>query len=278
MCNPMTTKSNPIRFFSSLILVVAMFLQNHVGASDAEDTMELVEASQNPIANLISVPFEHNIDLNVGPEDGTVQAMNLKPVLPTEFERFNLINRFIAPVIHQQERVPGEGSEFGLGNLTYQGFLSPRETGKYIWGVGPILTLPTRTDERLGADKWSAGPGAVVLSISGPWVVGALVTHSWSFAGDNDENNVNTTSLQYFVNYNFGNDWYLTSNPTMSADWSTESSNRYKVPVGGGIGHLVRFGDKPVDFRLRGFYNVEKPDRTASWTVQFEVKLLFPKK
>lgn len=243
----------------------------------AADDTELAKKSQNPIASLISVPFENNFNFNAGPEDGTEWVMNAKPVYPVSFEGFNLINRVIAPVVYQEERFDGEGSEFGLGNVTYQAFIAPETSSGLIWGVGPALTLPTNTDSRFGPDKWSLGPAAVALKISGPWVVGALLQHSWSFAGDSDDNNVNLTSLQYFVNYNFGNSWYLTSTPTMTANWDASSSDRYTIPVGGGIGRLVRFGQAPVDFRLRAFYNVEKPDNASNWTAQFEVKFLFPK-
>jgi len=71
-------------------------------------------------------------------------------------------------VIYQAERVEGEGSEFGLGNFTYQAFFSPATPGKVIWAVGPALVFPTNTDERLGGDKWSAGPVAVALAKPGP--------------------------------------------------------------------------------------------------------------
>lgn len=41
----------------------------------------------------------------------------------------NLINRFIAPISHRQERFPGEDIEAGLGNLAYQAFLTPAQPG-----------------------------------------------------------------------------------------------------------------------------------------------------
>jgi len=63
----------------------------------------------------------------------------------------------------------------------------------------------------------------------------------------------------------------------MTANWEASSSNRYTVPVGGGAGKVVRFGKAPVDMKLQGFYNVEKPEGAATWSVQFQFKLLFPK-
>ena len=254
--------------YALLILVV----QVH-----AKDTQELAKASQNPVGNIISVPFEYNYDFDVGPEDGDVQLLNLKPVYPVTLGEYNLINRLTVPLSHQEERFPGEGSESGLGNITYQGFVSPAQPDEIIWGVGPAITVPSKTDDRFGAKKWSGGPAVVVLAKPGNWLVGTLLQHSWSFAGDSDDNNVNLTSFQYFINYNFPSGWYLTSTPTNTANWAERSSDRYKVPVGGGAGKLVRFGKQPVDFKLQGFYNVEKPDGSADWTVQLQVKFLFPK-
>lgn len=247
------------------------------GFAHAAGEKQLAQASQNPIANLISVPFENNLDFNVGPEDGEVYVLNLKPVIPVTLGHLNLINRFIMPLAHQQERFDGEGSETGLGNLTYQAFFTPAKPSRLIWGVGPALVLPTNTDQRLGADKWSAGPAAVFLKKAGPWLFGSLFQQSWSFAGDSDENNINLTTWQYFINYSFESGWYLSSTPTMSANWDEDSSNRYTVPVGGGVGRVVRFGKMPVDMKLQGFRNVEKPDGAATWSLQFQFKLLFPK-
>jgi hypothetical protein len=110
----------------------------------------------------------------------------MKPVYPFNLGKVNLINRFILPVIYQQERVEGEGSGFGLGDFTYQAFFSPAKPGKVVRGAGPAFIFPTNTDDRLGADKWSAGPAFVALAKPGPWLFGALVQNVWSYGGDSD--------------------------------------------------------------------------------------------
>jgi len=255
-------------------LIVLLLVASVVMANGSE---ELAKESQNPVANLISLPFEYKLDFDVGPKDAKVHALDLKPVYPVQLGEFNLINRFILPIVHQGERFDGEGSDTGLGNLTYQAFFSPAKVGEVIWGAGPAVMLPTNTDDRFGSDKWSAGPALVVLAKPGHWLFGTLAQHFWSFAGDSNDEDINFSSLQYFINYNMDDGWYLTSTPTMTANWEANSSDRYKVPVGGGVGRLVRFGEQPVDFKLQGFWNVEKPDGAAEWRLQFQVKLLFPK-
>ena len=245
-------------------------------ASGGQDPdVELAKKSQNPVGDLISVPFENNFDVGYGPKDALIYTMNLKPVYPTHLgDDWLLINRLTLPVVHQGERVSGEGTEFGLGDSVYQAFLSPRDS-PVIWGAGPAWLFPTHTDARLGNDKWAVGPTAVVLAKPGPWLVGSLVQQLWSFAGSGD--GVSLFSWQYFVNYNFGNGWYLTSTPTMTANWKESAGQTWTIPVGGGVGNLLRIGGAPVDVKLQGFGYPERPTGGPNWSIQLQFKLLFPK-
>jgi hypothetical protein len=231
------------------IIIICFILSLVTIPALAEGDLELAQKSQNPVGNLISVPFENNTDFGVGQEDATVNTLKLKPVYPTRLGSVILINRAILPITYQEERAPGEGSEFGLGDLTYQAFFTPAVPKKVIWGLGPAFVIPTHTADRLGTDKWSTGPAFVILAKPRPWLFGALVQNFWSFAGPDDEPSVNLFSFQYFINYNFEGGWYLTSTPTMTANWQADSGDRWTIPVGGGIGKLVRFGNQPVDFR-----------------------------
>ena len=118
---------------------------------------------------------------------------------------------------------PGTDDEVGLGNIQYFANLSPAKPGKVIWVAGPVVELPTNTDDALGTDTWSAGPSAVVLSMPGNWVVGALVKNIWDFASSGDQPDINRSSFQPIINYNLNKGWYLTSTPVLTADWEAES-------------------------------------------------------
>jgi hypothetical protein len=161
--------------------------------------------------------------------------------------------------------------------MTYQGFFGPTKPGKWIWGVGPALVLPTATEDRYASDKWSAGASAVAVSMPGKWVVGVLAQNVWSFAGDSDAADVNKFFFQYFINYNLDNGWYLSSTPVITANWEAKSGNKWTVLFGGGVGRLVKFGKLPVDFKLAAYWNAEKPKFGPDWNLQFTVKFLFPK-
>ena len=249
-----------------------------VSAAQPAREEELAKETQNPVSELISVPFESNFNFGVGPNDDLQYILYVQPVVPFRLsEDWNLITRTIIPLIDQPELGPGVGDVFGLGDIQLSAFLSPAKSGALIWGIGPIFQFPTATDDALGSDKWSAGPTAAALTIRGPWVAGALVNHRWSFAGDDDRADVNQTLIQPIVNYNLPGGWFLSSVPYITADWEKDGDDRWTVPIGIGVGKVHRFGTQPVSLQLTPYYNVVRPDDAAEWTLQFRINFLFPK-
>jgi hypothetical protein len=247
------------------------------GSSDAESTEALAKAAQNPVAKLISVPFQNNFNFGIGPNEVTQWVLNVQPVIPiTLSEDWNLITRTIMPIINQPSPAPGIASAAGLGDINPTFFFSPAKDTGLIWGVGPTFTLPTATDPMLGNGQWCAGPAAVALTIHGHWVVGALANQQWSFAGWGSED-VNQLLIQPFVNYNLPKGWYLTMSPIITANWNADSGDKWTVPLGGGLGKIVKIGREPLNLMLAAYYNVEHPDNGADWQLRFQVQLLFPK-
>ena len=244
-----------------LAAIVVLSLTAFHGDVRADDQAALAQAAQNPVANMISLPLQNNTNFGVGPGDDTQNILNIQPVIPVSLsENWNLITRTIAPVIYQPEMVPGTGSEFGLGDINATLFFSPAKPGKLIWGLGPVFSFPTATDDVLGTDKWSAGPSAVALTINGPWVIGGLASNLWSFAGDDDRADVNQFLFQYFINYNMADGWYLSSAPIITANWEADSGNQWTIPFGGGVGKIFKIGKQAMNAQMQAFYNVEKPD------------------
>ena len=257
------------------------------GAEQGEG--DLAKASQNPIGNMISLPFQNNTSFGIGPNDAVSNALNIQPVYPVSLSpNWNLINRGIVPLIYREEVIPGTGSASGLGDISYTGFISPSKPGKVIWGVGPAFIFPTAQEERFASDKWSAGAGAVILSMPGNWVLGVLIQNVWSFAGDDNAADINQMLLQPIINYNLNDGWYLTSVPVITANWEADSDNRWTIPLGGGFGKITKWGKQPLDLQMQAFYNVEKPNplvgqginidnQGETWTLRLQLKLLFPK-
>ncbi|MFC1825584.1 neuromedin U [Thermodesulfobacteriota bacterium] len=245
------------------------------GASESD----LAKEAQNPIANLISVPFQNNTNFGWGPGDETQNVLNIQPVLPVSInDNWNLITRTIFPVISQPDFLTGgEGRTNGLGDITFSAFFSPKGSPKLTWGVGPIFLFPSATDDALGADKWGAGASLVALAMPGHWVIGSLFSNVWSFAGSGNQD-VNLFTWQYFINYNLPKAWYLTSAPIITANWEASSGNKWTVPFGGGFGKVFHIGKQPVNGQIQAFYNVEKPQFGPDWQLRFQLQFLFPKK
>jgi hypothetical protein len=268
----------------------------------AQQGEDLREAAQNPIGDLISLPFQNNTNFDIGRTSNTQNVLNIQPVYPLHLDpSWNLLIRPILPVIYQPPFLSGSElraaeafagpeigrTEFGLGDLTPEFFFSPKkpivlsEGLSMVWGVGPVFQLPTATDDKLGTGKWSAGPGFVTFFAARPLHItaGFLIFNVWSFAGDQDRADVNAMTLQPFANYNLSDGWYLTTSPLITANWEANHDNRWTVPVGGGIGRIFKIGDQSVNAQITAYYNVVTPEDTgANWQLRAEWTFLFPTK
>ena len=252
-------------------------LSLNTGSAVATENDGLAKQAQNPIANLISLPIQNNTNFDWGPDERTQNILNVQPVWPFEInDNWNLITRTILPVISQPLR--GGDRENGLGDTSFSAFFSPKNSGSITWGVGPVVLLPTSTDDSLGVGEWGGGLSAVVLGMPGNWVVGSLVSNVWTPEND-DGNKINLFTWQYFINYNIpgGNGLYLVSAPIINADWEADSDDRWTIPWGGGIGKIFKIGNQPVNGQISAYYNSEKPDNGADWQLRAQLQFLFPK-
>lgn len=247
----------------------------------AQDAADLAKAAQNPIADMISLPFQSNTNFSVGPQKQTQEILNIQPVIPFSLNSdWNVITRTIVPVISQPPFNANQDREPGVGDIQFSAFLSPKKSsGGWVWGVGAITQLNTATHGRLGQGAWGLGPTAVALYLGKTWVYGALVNNVWSVAQDAGRPSVNQMLVQPFINYNFPDSpgRYLSFAPIITADWKAENSQRWVVPLGLGIGQIMRFGNQPVNLQLGGYYNVVRPDNAAQWQLRAQVQFLFPK-
>jgi hypothetical protein len=283
--NDRNRQGNAMKHNQTKRILSAAILTAALGAAlpaFAQDATALAKAAQNPIASMISVPFQYNANFDVGPLEKPQHVLNIQPVYPVDLNsEWNLITRTIVPLLSQPAFTPGQDRENGLGDIQFSAFFSPKKptADGWIWGAGAITQFDTASNDRLGQGVWGLGPTAVALKIDGQWVYGGLINNVWSVSKDNNRANVNQMLVQPFVNYNVPGHpgLYLTSSPIITANWEADNGNKWTIPVGGGIGQIMRWGKQPVNLQAGAYYNVERPDFAPQWTMRLQVQLLFPK-
>jgi hypothetical protein len=271
----------------------SMILAMLSAAQAQQSTEELAAAAQNPVAAMISLPFQNNTYFNLGPNhDQTANILNIQPVVPFSLGEWNIISRTIAPLVYVPSlSLPSLSGDiggttlgtaatretFGLGDINQSLFFSPAAPSEFIWGVGPSVNLPTATSNIIGSGKLSIGPTAVGVVTPKPWVIGALAHQLWSVAGAGGRAPVSQLLIQPFVNYNLPDGWYVVSAPIITANWNAAAGQRWAVPLGGGFGKVFRIGDQPINAGLQFYGYAAHPSLAPTWSIRFAVQFLFPR-
>jgi hypothetical protein len=240
----------------------------------AQNADELAKQTQNPVASLITVPLQGNWDFGLGDREATSTLLNIQPVMPFAVNSStNVILRVIMPLASQ----PGPGGTRlnGLGDIVTTAFFSPQNSGRLIWGVGPVFLLPAATNTSLGAEKFGIGPSAVALAQPGNWTIGGLFNHIWSVSGAIDRDDVNSTFLQPFVNYNLGAG--LSVGATIEATGNWEADETWTAPLVFNVSKVALLGRRPVSFTLGAGPNLASPEAGADWRFRLVAAFLFPR-
>jgi len=241
---------------------------------------DLAKQLSNPIASLVSVPFQFNWEQNVGPTEQTRFILNVQPVMPfTVNDSVNLIVRLIAPLISQPALTDGGVAASGMGDITTSFFISPSKSTKLIWGAGPVIVLPSTSEPTLGSGKWSGGPTIVALKQAGPWTVGALWNQVWSFSGDPARSDVNQMFFQPFLAYQATRTLTLTVQSETTANWNApDTADRWTVPINVLLSKLSSFGTFPASYQLGVGGYPAHPATGPSWKIRGAIVILLPRK
>jgi len=231
----------------------------------------------NPVASLISVPFQLNWNQGIGDGNGTQTYMNIQPVIPISIsEDWNLISRTILPLVSVSDLTPDFGTLNGLGNTTQSFFFSPKAPtkGGLIWGVGPVFNVPTATNG-IAPNQWGAGITGVVLTQKHGWTLGMLANQIWSVNKEEQFGESSNMFLQPFISYSTKKATSITLNTESTYNWVDET---WSVPINFTVGQIIKLGGKPVQITGGVRYWAESPDEAAEgWGARLVVTYLFPK-
>jgi hypothetical protein len=262
-----------IPLFTSVLCLASL---PQLAAAQSSDADALAKQLSNPVAALISVPFQLNYDTGYD-NDGEKWLLNVQPVIPISLnEDWNLISRTILPIVDQHDVASG-GSQSGLGDILQSVFFSPKKptAGGWILGVGPAALLPTATDDLLGQDQWALGPTAVALKqTESGWTYGALVNQLWSVAGGDDRTKVNAMFLQPFLSKGLGKGRTVVINTETSYDWERK---QWTVPLNLSYSKVSKLGKQLVSWQGGARVYLDAPDGGPEWGLRFGFTLLFPK-
>jgi hypothetical protein len=245
-----------------------------------ESASELNRKLTNPVSTIWSLSNQfNNFKLANGHWNNN---WNFQPVVPVSLTKdWNLITRPVIPFynIVPHETAPGEFERTaGLGDMILLELLSPANTGNWVLGAGPTFIFPTATSKFTGQGKWQAGPSIVAGYLTKRFFVGVFPQQWFSIGGDADRPDTSQLNLQPIATLFFGDGWNVGYSGNILANWKASSGNVWTVPIGVGVGKVVKLGRLPIKIELALQYMPVRPHSTGQeWDVQVSITPVIPK-
>lgn len=261
-------------FLSTLFFIVTFVVSAQEEPKAGSTAQELADKLANPVASLISVPLQNNLNYGIGPFNGSKYTINIQPVVPFKLtENLNLITRYILPVVDQRDITGNDTHQFGLSDATVTAFFAPKTKG-LILGIGPAFLIPTATDELLGTEKFGVGPSALVMHQGKGLSVGFIANQIWSVAGNEDRADFNSFYTQIFLSHSYKSGASLGINAEITQNWE---ANTTLISLNPSIGAVTKLGDQVVQFAISPLIPIVGPHEIRpDWGLRAVVAFVFP--
>jgi hypothetical protein len=244
--------------------------------TEAQENAEVIgKKLANPVANLISVPVQNNIDYGIGANNGSKYTINVQPVIPIKLSaKLKLVTRYILPIIFQRD-ITGEATGLnGLGDLTISAYISP-VSEKITWGFGPVILIPTATNDLLGTKKWGLGPSALILKQSHGITYGLLANQTWSVAGDEQRGDVSVLFVQPFLAYNWKSGAGVSVNSEITQNWEAESTIAF---LNFAVSGVTKLGGQMISLSIGPRIPIASPaEARPDFGFRASITFVFPK-
>jgi len=267
------------------VLLAALLAMAAIPAATQElsPEEEAARKASDPLGNVKALMTDNTIAFKAGEsKDDTSYAFQLQPVYAIPTEKVNMIARAIVPIAGLEPGVvappigseprPDRGSTWGVSDVMLQYFFAPKSDGAWKWGAGPMVSLKTRTSDRVAGPGWGGGVAGVVFSGSGQWSYGALAMQVW---GEDDFSILTFQPIAIYMLPSIPGA-YIGYNNAMTYDWSAKRGNAFTLPLGLTVGKaVVRSNGDFWDLSVGAYALAVRPDNAPSWQLKLGVSYFF---
>ena len=255
------------------------------GAAQDEDAIaEMARKAQDPLGDVKAIMTDNTIAFDGGEDgDDTSYGFQIQPVYAIENDTsFNMIARAVIPIIGVDpgvvipplgpEERPDEDDQWGLSDSIVQFFFSPKGDAAVKWGIGPQVSLKTRSSDQQAGPGWGAGLAGVIFGGVGNWALGVVAMQHWG------EDDFNLATIQGIATYNFESvpGAYMGYNNSISYNWEADSGDKLTLPLGLTIGRTILLGNGDgLDFSIGAYDLVERPENAPEWQLKLGLSYYF---
>ena len=271
-----------IAALTGLLLLLTATL---VTAQNEDAIAEMARKAQDPLGDVKAIMTDNTIAFDGGEDgDDTSYGFQIQPVYAIENDTsFNMILRAVIPIVGVDPGVvlpplgseprPDEDDQWGLSDSIVQYFFSPKGDGGLKWGIGPQVSLKTRSSDQQAGPGWGAGLAGVIFTGVGNWSMGTIVMQHWG-----EEDDFSLATVQGIVTYNFESmpGAYIGYNNALTYNWNADSGDKLTLPLGLTAGRTILLGNGDgLDFSIGAYDLVEAPENAPDWQLKLGLSYFF---